>query len=250
MSSSREGVLLRGYTAQQALRNSQSPYQETTPPQPSAEDRRSTIRRAADMPVANGGGSSFRLGDVYAEELERLRAQAHAEGFAAGHAEGVTAAAGVVAEAERAAAERLAEVQARWERRLVSATAALGAAVTRLDDATQPVADDIRESIIGTVLTLVEDLLGRELALADSPVLDAVRRALTLAPADSPVVVRLHPDDLGEIPEESLAELPQTVRVVADPSVERTGAIAETGPLRIDAQLRTALERVQAVLTS
>ncbi|MCU1669421.1 MAG: fliH [Blastococcus sp.] len=247
MSSSREGVLLRGYTAQQALRTESAP---PIPPQPSAEDRRSTIRRAADIPVATGGGTSFRLGDVYAEELERLRAQAHAEGYAAGHAEGLTAAAGVVAETERAAAERLAEVQARWERRLVSATAALGAAVTRLDEATQPVADDIRESIIGTVLTLVEDLLGRELALADSPVLDAVRRALTLAPADSPVVVRLHPDDLGEIPDESLAELPDTVRVVADPSVERTGAIAETGPLRIDAQLRTALERVQAVLTS
>lgn len=247
MSSSREGVLLRGYTAQQALRNEATPV---IPPQPSAHDRRTTIRRAADMPVATGAGTTFRLGDVYAEELERLRAQAHAEGFAAGHAEGLTAAAGVVAEIERAAAERLAEVQARWERRLVSATAALGAAVTQLDESAQPVADDIRESIIGTVLTLVEDLLGRELALSDSPVLDAVRRALTLVPADCPVVVRLHPDDLGEIPEESLAELPDTVRVVADPAVERTGAIAETGPLRIDAQLRTALERVQGVLTS
>ena len=249
MSSSREGVLLRGYTAQQALR-AESAARAAVPPQPSAEERRSTIRRAADMPVANGGTGSFRLGDVYAEELERLRAQAHAEGYAAGHAEGLTAAADVVARTERAAADRLAEVQARWERRLVSATAALAAAVTRLDEAAQPVADDIRESIIGTVLTLLEELLGRELALADSPVLDAIRRALTLAPADSPVVVRLHPDDLGEIPAESLAELPDTVRVVADPAVERTGAIAEAGPVRIDAQLRTALERVQAVLTS
>jgi flagellar assembly protein FliH len=162
----------------------------------------------------------------------------------------MTAAAGVIAEAEREAAERLAEVQARWERRLASATAAVGAAVTRLDEASIPVADEVRDSIIGTVLTLVEDLVGRELALADSPVLDAVRRALTLCPADSPTILRLHPDDLAEIPAESLAELPDSVRVVADPAVERTGAIAETGPLRIDAQLMTALERVQAVLTS
>jgi flagellar assembly protein FliH len=201
------------------------------------------------MPVT-GGGPSYRLGDVYAEELARLRAQAHAEGFAAGHAEGMTAAAGVIAEAERAAAERLAEVQARWERRLVSATAAVGAAVTRLDEASIPVADEVRDSIIGTVLTLVEDLLGRELALADSPVLDAVKRALTLCPADSPAVLRLHPDDLAEISAESLAELPDSVRVIADPAVERTGAVAETGAVRIDAQLMTALERVQAVLTS
>jgi flagellar assembly protein FliH len=162
----------------------------------------------------------------------------------------MTAAAGVVAEAERAAAERLAEVQARWERRLASATAALGAAVARLDEAALPVADDIRETIVGTVLTLVEDLLGRELALANSPVLDAVRRALTLVPADSPAVVRLHPDDLAEIPAEALTDLPESVRVVADPTVERTGAVAETGPRRIDAQLGTALERVQAVLSS
>jgi len=244
MSSSREGVLLRGWSAQQAT---SAPGR--VPPQPSPEDRRGTIRRAADIPVT-GSGPSFRLGDVYAEELERLRAQARAEGFAAGHAEGMSAAAGVIAETEREAAERLSDVQARWERRLASATAAVGAAVTRLDEASIPVADEVRDSIIGTVLTLVEDLLGRELALADSPVLDAVRRALTLCPADSPAVLRLHPDDLAEISAESLAELPDSVRVVADPAVERTGAIAETGAVRIDAQLMTALERVQAVLTS
>lgn len=249
MSSSREGVLLRGSGAERA-----TPYREQGPiqqPHQQTGERRTTIRRAADLPVTvNGGGASFRLGDVYAEELERLRRHAHGEGYAAGHAEGMTAAAGVVAEAERVAAERLAEVQARWERRVASAVAALGAAATRFDDAATPVADDIRETILGTVLTLVEDLLGRELALAESPVLDAVRRALTFCPTDTPTVVRVHPDDLGEIPEEYLSGLPETVRVVADANVERTGAVAETGPRRIDAQLTAALERVQAVLAT
>jgi flagellar assembly protein FliH len=244
----REGVLLRGSGAEKA-----TPYREPGPiqqPQQTGE-RRTTIRRAADLPVAvNGGGTSFRLGDVYAEELERLRRHAHAEGYAAGHAEGMTAAAEVVAEAERAAAERLAEVQARWERRVASAVAALGAAATRFDEATIPVAEEIRETILGTVLTLVEDLLGRELALADSPVLDAVRRALTFCPADAPAVVRVHPDDLAEIPADVLAELPETVRVVADAGIERTGAVADTGSRRIDAQLTAALERVQAVLST
>ena len=220
------------------------------------EDRRSGERRAwgrrASDTVSDGeqrrGG--LRLGDVYAEELARLREQARAEGFAVGHAEGVAAAATVVAEAEQAAAVRLAEVQARWERRLVSATAALGAAVARLDAATTPTADDVRESVLTAVVTLVEDLLGRELAVADSPGLDAVRRALTLCPADAPAVVRVHPDDLAEIPAEALAELPDTVRVVADSTVERTGAVADTGSRRIDAQLQAALERVQAVLAT
>jgi flagellar assembly protein FliH len=112
------------------------------------------------------------------------------------------------------------------------------------------VADEVRETVLATVLTLVEDLMGRELALADSPVLDAVRRALTLCPADAPAVVRVHPDDLAEIPAEALAALPESVRIVADAGIERAGAVAETGSRRIDAQLGAALARVQAVLTS
>ena len=248
MSSSREGVVLRAGSAALASWRKEIPEQQQYEPSP--VERRGTIRRAADQPVTSSGGPSFRLGDVYAEELARLREQAHTEGFAAGHAEGLVAAEAVVAEAERAATERMAEVQARWERRLASATAALTAAATRLDEAAVPVADDIRETVVGTVLTLLEDLLGRELALADSPVLDAVRRALTLCPADAPAVVRGHPDDLGEIPEEPVAELADSVRVVGDASVERAGAVAETGSRRIDAQLMAALERVQKVLSA
>ncbi|WP_236828075.1 MULTISPECIES: FliH/SctL family protein [unclassified Blastococcus] len=224
-----------------------APPTPAVPVQPSPVERRTTVRRAEDQPVA-GSRPSFRLGDVYAEELARLRAQARTEGFAAGHAEGLLAAGSVVAEAEREAQERLAEVQARWERRLVSATAALGAAARQLEEHARPVADDIRDSIVATALTLVEELLGRELALATDPVMDAVRRALTFCPDDAPAVVRLHPDDLAEVPAESLAGLPGSVRVVADPSVERAGAIAESGPRRIDAQLGSALARVQAVL--
>jgi flagellar assembly protein FliH len=229
MSSSREGALLRGAAAVAAMS-----YGQAVPAQRTADN----------------SGSSFRLGDVYAAELTRLRQQAQSEGYAAGRAEGLAAAEGVVAEAERAAAARLAESQARWERRLASAAAALGAAAAQLEAATVPTADEVRDSIVASVLTLVEDILGRELALADSPALDAVRRALTLCPSDAPVVVRVHPDDLAEIPAEALAELPDTVRVVSDQRIERAGAVAETGPRRIDAQLGAALERVQAVLTS
>lgn len=249
----REGAVLRGGAASSAR-----PYRRPTedgappavPPQPSPVERRTTVRRAADQPVLAGGRPVIRLGEVYADELERLRRQAHAEGFAAGRAAGLTAAADVVAQAERAAAERLAAAQERWERRIASATAALGAATTRLDEAAVPTADDVRETVLGTVLTLVEDLLGRELALADSPVLDAVRRALTLCPADAPAIVRVHPDDLAELPDGALADLPDSVRVVGDPAVERAGAVAETGSRRVDAQLAAALERVQAVLSS
>jgi flagellar assembly protein FliH len=37
---------------------------------------------------------------------------------------------------------------------------------------------------------------------------------------------------------------------VPDAGIERTGAVADTGSRRIDAQLQAALERVQAVLAT
>jgi flagellar assembly protein FliH len=64
MSSSREGALLRGAAAVAA------------------------VARATGAPAlrSTDGAGGFRLGDVYAAELARLRQQAHAEGFAAGRA--------------------------------------------------------------------------------------------------------------------------------------------------------------------
>ncbi|MGY1747459.1 FliH/SctL family protein [Blastococcus sp. SYSU D00695] len=258
-------VLLRGASARAATPYRQAPGVPLAPPvqvpapravpeplvrevvEPGFVERRTTTRRAADVPVPNGRGV-LRLGDVYAEELGRLREQARREGFAAGHAEGISAAATALADTELAAQQRLAEAQQRWERRLVSATAAMGAAVTQLEQAAVPLAEELREEVLTSVLVLVEDLLGRELASVDTAGVDALRRAMTLLPTDTPSVVRLHPDDLAEVPAEALAALPPTVTVVGDLSVERAGAVAESGVQRVDARLGTALARVREVL--
>src|SRR4051812_33885159 len=179
-----------------------------------------TARAVLDPGTSRGDQSAgMRLGEVYAEQLARLREEARRAGWAAGHAEGLVAADTVVAAAERAAEDRLADVQARWERRLASATAAMGAAVERLDSAATPVVDELRDSILDAVLILVGDLLGRELAMAASPGLDALCRALTLCPGDVPVVVRLHPDDLAEVPADALTQLPASVTVLGDAAV-------------------------------
>jgi flagellar assembly protein FliH len=86
MNSSREGILLRGDGAQRTTPY-RGPQGEQRPVQipEQATERRTTIRRAADLPAV-GAGPTFRLGDVYAEELARLREHARAEGFAEGHA--------------------------------------------------------------------------------------------------------------------------------------------------------------------
>jgi len=203
---------------------------------------------AARADAASTARVGLRLGEVYAEQLAKLREDARRAGWAAGHAEGLVAAEAVVRAAEQAAEERLAAVQGRWERRLASATAAMGAAVERLDAAAAPVVDHLRDDVLDMVVLLVGDLLGREVALADSPGMDAVRRALTLCPPDGPVRVRLHPDDLAEVPAEALAGLPDSVTVVGDETVERAGALAEAGTQRVDAQLSAALQRVREVL--
>ncbi|WP_222192278.1 FliH/SctL family protein [Modestobacter italicus] len=222
------------------------PVEATTVPTPPSTAS-ATVRDADSASAARVG---LRLGEVYAEQLARLREEARRAGWAAGHTEGLVAAEQVVQAAERAAEERLAAVQVRWERRLATATAAMGAAVERLDATAAPVVDELRDSVLDTVLVLVGDLLGRELAMAASPGLDALRRALTLCPRDVPVVVRLHPDDLAEVPADALAGLPASVTVVADDTVERAGALAEAGTQRVDAQLSAALERVREVLRS
>ena len=155
---------------------------ESPAPQPQVEERRTTIRRPRTAGSA-AAAPTFRLGDVYAEELERLRQHAHDAGFRGRSRRGHEGSGrGRRARPSGPPRPGWPTCQARWERRVASAVAALGAAASRFDEATVPVADDVRDTIIGTVLTLLEDLLGRELALADSPVLDAVRRALALVP--------------------------------------------------------------------
>ena len=106
------------------------------------------------------------------------------------------------------------------------------------------------ELLLRTALTLVEEVFARELAVVRRPGIDALRRALALSPADGPTVVRLHPDDLERIPAAVLEQVPDTVRVVGDDTVERAGAIAETGVCRVDAQLGPAMDRVRAVLSA
>ncbi len=213
-------------------------------PTPWVVDRRSSGtsgRRAGDSPAP-------RLEEVYAAELTRLRQQARAEGWAAGHEAGLATAGAVVDRVEAEAAERLAVTQQRWEARTASAVAALTAACAQVD-ATPPLGGETFDGLVlGATLTLVEEVFARELQVARRPGIDALRRALALCPTDGPVVVRLHPDDLERIPASALDQVPDHVRLVGDPAVEPAGAIADAGVSRVDAQLGPALERVRAVL--
>lgn len=93
---------------------------------------------------------------------------------------------------------------------------------------------------------LAEAFLQRELAVG-RPALDAVARALDLAPEEENLVVRVNPDD-PIIPEELAALAPDgELKVIADPRVEPGGCVLQAGSCHIDAQLGTALDRVRQV---
>ncbi len=182
----------------------------------------------------------------------QVRASARAEGYAVGWAEGLRAA------NDRLSVEAALAVRAREQEEaeraisLRSALAALAAGATSLEQHAVTPAADLRDAVLAAALTLAEMLVGRELALADAPGLDALRRALTLTASGRPVTARLNPADLPAV-QAALAALPagslgREVTLVPDSSVEPAGCIAECDATRVDAQLSTALARVREVL--
>jgi flagellar assembly protein FliH len=104
--------------------------------------------------------------------------------------------------------------------------------------------------VLELALQLAEVLVGRELELSSAPWREAVRRALQLAPSETEIRLRLHPEDAvgAQQDDELMQQLSPLVRIVADHGVERSGAIADAGSSRIDAQISSALSRVRAAL--
>lgn len=204
------------------------------------------------------GGNSV-LGDKVTESLlqgvaEETRAAARAQGYAVGWSEGRRAGeAQARTEAERAAQERLV-VQANHDAEHQQAVAALRRAARQLQDTLAQVSAAVEGHAVGTALELAEAVLGREVALATDPALDAVRRALALMPAQHVVTLRLHPLDLGTLDAAALTELTEasghTVRLVDDASLGRGDAVAESDTCVVDASVDAALGRVREVLAS
>jgi flagellar assembly protein FliH len=214
-------------------------------------------RELRTSPLAQRFGSDPRLADprlesAFAATAERVRRAAQVQGYAEGHAAGLR-------EARQAAAAVAAAEEARHQAaaraagdRVTQALVALATAASMLESRVVPTAREVEDVARTAALALTEALLGRELAVAREPGLDAVRRALALAPRDRPVLVRLHPDDHATLSPHAVQQLPQaagrSVQLVADPSVEPGGAVADCDATRIDAQLGPALDRVREVL--
>jgi flagellar assembly protein FliH len=148
---------------------------------------------------------------------------------------------------QRDASERTGDL----ERQRLHALATAVGDTARAINAERAAAVNVAENdVLELALQLAEAIIGRELELSSKPWRDAMRRALMLAPPETEIRLRLHPDDAAaaHTDETLMNDLSPLVRIVPDHSVERSGAIADAGSCRIDAQISSALERVRASL--
>ena len=185
-------------------------------------------------------GGERTLGDPVTEDVlsalaETTRTAARAQGYATGWAEGrrEAAAEGAAHRAELEAVTR--EAEARRQAEHEQALAALQRAAALLSQQTATTAAEVEEHALALACELTEALVGRELATAEDPVADVVRRVL-LAPH-----VAGHPDVAA------LAD--QGVTVVADAGLDPHDALLETTAEAVDLRISTALARVREVLS-
>jgi len=195
------------------------------------------------------GGSAV-LGDAVTEHtLAALAAEASAaarsRGYATGWAEGRRAAAAELREATDTleAQHRADEERRENEHRL--AVAALTRAAAQLESSLADVCARVESHVTEVAMALTEELVGHELAVAETPGLDAVRRALALVPGEPVTRVRVSTED--PITPEMTAVAGAAV-VIADPTLRRGDVVVETAEAVVDARISGALERVREVL--
>lgn len=165
------------------------------------------------------------------------------EGFRAGYEVGLRSGA---AEAERVAAEHRRAVDG-----LATALAAIERAAGALERRDAVSLADVERDAVALAVALATELVGRELAITEQPVVDALRRAMRLTPDRGLPRIRVHPDDEAAIRAELEAgtiRCPDAAEIVADPAVERGGCLVDVDACRIDAQLGPAIERLRAAL--
>ena len=197
-----------------------------------------------------------RIVDPHLERLveethARAEAAGHGQGYGTGYAEGL--AQGLAEAAAEAAVQRAADEAALSD--ALQRLQVLGAAITRaaesLEGRSAATYEQVGHELGIGVVDLVEVVLERELREDPTPFVDAVHRAVARSSQGATLVLHLNPEDVVtaralELDLEQVAGRP--VQVIADATVERGGAVADSGARRVDACVSTALARLRAEL--
>src|SRR4051812_7991889 len=186
---------------------------------------------------------------VRPQSADEAREAARSAGYAAGWAAGAQAAAAQVrAEAAHVAAAEASRVAER-EARFARALSAVSQAAAELERRAAVPAAEAADAIAEAAFALAAAIVGRELALAAEPGADAVRRALSMAPAGRPVTVWLSPEDADSLDGAALPFLDREVSIVPDAGLRSGDAVAECDATSIDARIAPALARAKETLT-
>lgn len=155
------------------------------------------------------------------QELAEIEAQARAEGFAAGHVEGL-AAAQVDIRKQRAQLEALFEAAAR--------------PLQALDEQTE-------QALASLAMLVARRVLAGELRMAPELVLRAVQQAVAAVPtAGQGFRVHVHPQDLPLL--QAAATTDSHWDCVADPQLVRGDCVVESARSHLDARVETRLAAV------
>lgn len=189
--------------------------------------------RASQGVLAAFDPASVRIALNPAQAMEA----AHASAFKKGYEEGLDAARQDIETATEEA-----------NRAVKRSLAALSMAIDSFDQRQTVSLGDIEDSIIAFALEISRSVLQREISLLDDPGLEAVKRALKLAPGRDDVIARLNPKDAATLSIENLATNGRIVQIVADPLIEIGGCVAEVNDCTIDSQISSVLQRIAEVL--
>lgn len=164
-------------------------------------------------------------------EAEQIRERAHAEGFAAGRAEGVR--------------EGLAGIE--------SATSAIAAAADGIHATREEIVDGLEHDAVELALALAGKIVSGSLEAQPQRVLDVIRGALRHIADRRRIAVLVDPEDL-EVVTAAIEQVSaqaggiELCEVQAERRVGRGGAIVRTSEGEVDACVDTQLERAREVI--
>jgi len=154
---------------------------------------------------------------------------------------------------DRGYADGMRDAIAQMEQRTRTAVEALGQAAEALAASRAGFARDLQQNIHVLALATAKKIIERELMTSPEIVRDLVSRALELFDTDSPMEIRLHPEDLESFRSDwegfAPPERQGALQWLADPSLER-GSFQIENPTRmvdgrIDVALRNLYERLE-----
>jgi flagellar assembly protein FliH len=164
--------------------------------------------------------------------------QGYERGFETGYAEGIARG---EQETQRLCAQR--------EQMLDERIVILQQAAQQFETVVAQAMEELEHLLPDAAFMLAEAIVGRELAVASNPGLDAIVRALNLAPQRVPVIARCNPNDVEHLGDLEHVLPGRTITIVADSTLRSGDCILEAERTEIDATMRAAIERVRKVMS-